>query len=509
MSKKILLIQIPGYGLHTSSGIYCLQGDNVDILDMNLDVVNMICGKGHALSLDAPMIRQHIDYMIEYRAFIGKLNNDADSFFEFASTYTDIFDNYDLFGVSLNGEWYVEMAKHMGNFLKTYMPSATVVIGGAMIQDHYPEIAGEFMENGYDIVVCGDGRQQISEIVRSGNPQNCFSSTFRKDQTCYMTLNRATPLSMPKFHPNLLKYPYPQAVTIPLNMGCFYGRCTFCVDKSYTGGRYLKFDDDIIVTAAMSMKASGIPWVFLGGSGIRKKELKNLLIKLNDCEDRIPYFALECRPYEVDDELAVLLKDSRCIKISFGLESPDDYICNTVYNKGVHLKSFFKGLERLSKIDFIKISVNILVSSVFHRKKDLDDIVNFLNAHDCISDYVLYMLMIAEGTALEDICARKIGKPLVKEMGWQDIFIPEGERDWFMETLAYLADNVEKPFGLFTDEGTNYQLSALIENGDIKNFMKMYHHIQKDYMEEHIRMYFGPEYDAIYNDALPPKHNPA
>ena len=487
MSNRMLLIQLPGYGLQTASSIYALQEKEVDLLDLNLELTRHICGDGYRLNTDDASLNRLCDHITTFKETVKRLH-DFDAFSRFMSPYAETIRGYGLFGVSLNGDWLKSLAKNMAAFIRSIRPDARIAVGGALILDYYPDIAPSLLDAGFDIVIVGDGRTQIRELIRSGKLERCFSSTFSRDGSPLITSRKEALIGMPRFHPNILLYPYPQILTIPLNMGCYYSRCNFCAERSYSGSSsYYKFQNDEIISALQYMQANHIPFVWLGGSGIRKEELRGLLRDLNACGDRIPKYGLESRAIYIDEELAYLLKRSRCAKISFGLESPDEHICNDVFNKGVDIPQFLAGLRNIEKIGYRRVSINIIISSLFHDQPKLDEIAYFLNSYDCIADYVLYLLSITQDRRIETIASRCLETPMIKPFGPEHVFWPEDEPAWFKGAMRYLASKVEKPFGIFVDENTSLQLWSLLTDDQLSDFRSRFYRAQLSISEADFR----------------------
>lgn len=478
MDNRMLLIQLPGYGLQTASSVYALQEEGVDILDLNLDLTRQICGDGYRLATDDDSLSKLCGHVVDFKSRVKRLH-DFDAFSGFVSPHAGKIRGYKLFGVSLNGDWLKPLAVNMAAFIRGIRPDATIAVGGALILDYYPEIAPSLLDAGFDIVVFGDGRSQVRELLSSGDVERCFSSVFSRNGTPWITSRKEALLGMPRFHPNISLYPYPQILTVPINMGCYYGRCSFCAERSYSGSSaYYKFPNEEIISALRHMHASGVPFVWLGGSGIRKEELRGLLKELNACGDGIPKYGLESRAIAIDEELAGLLKRSRCSKISFGLECPDEHICNQIYNKGIDIPGFLAGLRHLEQAGYQRVSINIVISSLFHDGAKLDDIAGFLNSYDCVTDYVLYLLSVTQGRSIETIAAGRLEKPMAKPLGPEHMFWPEGEAEWFKGAMRYLAAQVEKPFGVFMDENTSLQLWSLVEDDQIPDFRRRFYRAQ-------------------------------
>ncbi len=489
--NKLLLIQVPGFGLQSSAALYSLQSENIDILDLNLEIAKEICGNNYKISTTEEGIRKHTQYMLNYRNKNKTLNN-YPIFSQFMEKYSETFKKYNYFALSLITFWNLEILKNFTRFIKSIQPKALIAIGGGVIMDAYPEIASSLLDEGFDIIIDGDGKKQLEMLAQTGEVSACYSSAFNQNGEKYNTSSKKTDISMPGFHPNLLEYPYPQTITIPFNVGCYWARCSFCYDKSYAGAvHYKKYSDEMIIEQMLHMKKQGLPYVFLGGSGIKKNELKELLRKLNQLEDKVPRFCFECRSFEFDDELAELMKNSKIGKISFGLESPEEHICNYTYNKGVSLEGFKRGLNRLDQLGFRRISINITLSPIFCKQENLDKIAHFLNSYDCISDYIVYLLEIPQGTPIEEISSDTFKKPLIKPLS-EGVYEINNQTEWYKQAIIYLAHHVKKPFSLYSDSGSHYQMSCLVDDEQMVDFRERYYKIHLEQLEAEFQLYVGP-----------------
>ena len=308
MQNRMLLIQLPGYGLQTASSVYALQEEGVDILDQNLELTRQICGEGYRLGTDDESMNQVCRHYTAFKDAVKRLHN-FDAFAEFVSPHAETIRGYGLFGVSLNVDWMVGLANRMVAFIRGIRPDAVIAAGGTHVTDTYPEVALPLLDAGFNIVVMGDGRAQVRELMASGRFERCFSSVFARNGARYVTSNRDVPLAMPRFHPNISRYPFPQILTVPLNIGCYYRKCSFCAERTYAGSsKYYRAPNAEVISVLREMRANNVHFVWLGGSGIRKEEFRGLLKELNACGDAIPLFGLESRAFHVDEELAEMLK---------------------------------------------------------------------------------------------------------------------------------------------------------------------------------------------------------
>jgi len=488
---KILLIQVPGFGLQSCAAPYSLQSDHVDILDLNLEITKQICGNDYKITTTDEGIRRHTQYMVSYRK-INQALSEYSNFENLMDQFKEEIQNYTIFALSLITYWNQDILGHFTRYIKKIHSNAIIAIGGGVIMDGYPEIAQSLLDMNFDIIINGDGKEQLEILATTGEVSHCYSSAFMKDGVPYNSSLKNNTLKAPEFHSNLLQYPYPQTVTIPFNVGCYWGRCSFCYDKSYAGAvSYEKCPDTDIINHMVEMKAQGIPYVFLGGSGIKKNELRELLKKLNPLGDKVPRFCFECRSFEFDDELALLLKESKIGKISFGLESPEEAIANDIYDKGISIEGFKRGLSRLDKLGFRRISVNITISPVFCKKENLDEIIKFLNHYDCISDYIVYLLEIPQGTAIEETASETLDKPMIKPLE-EGVYEFSNQAQWYKESITYLVENVKKPFSLYSDSGSHYQMCCLLNDEEMVSFRERYYKIHKEQLESEFKIYVGP-----------------
>lgn len=477
--------------MQSSAGVYSLQDKSTDILDLNLELITRVCGPDYRIGISSEEILEQKNKLRAYKQRLKEFES-YEMFSAFMADYEDIIKEYDIFGVSLNIFWCSYLVEYLNRYIKSVKPGAKTLIGGAAVMDGYPDIAGSFLAAGYDMIINGDGREQLALLAEEKEPENCYSSIFKKEGTAFISSFKKMPISAPAFHKNLLAYPFPQIVSIPFNEGCYWGRCSFCYDKSYSGAvNYKKYPDEMLARQMLEMKAAGVPLVFLAGSGIKKKELKELLRTLNKHGEKIPRFCFECRCFEIDEELAHLMAASQIGKISFGMESPDEEICNDIFNKGISIKGFRRGLELLDKLEYRRISVNITMHPLFTRQKNLEAIAGFVNSHDCLSDYIVYFLEIPHGTGIEEEAAKRLGVPLVKALD-DDIYNVPGEMEWLKKSLLYLAHNAKKPFSLYSDSGTYYQMCCLADNKELAGLRERYYNIHLETLDTEFFLYNGP-----------------
>ena len=232
--------------------------------------------------------------------------------------------------------------------MKKICPDVTTLIGGPHVTAIPQETLEEFP--GFDIAVLGEGELTFREILVSLNDTGIIhdaipGTALRRNGEFVMNVPRAPienldDLPMPAwgllsgfpngYRPSPMRIRRFPCATIVLARGC-PNRCTFC-DRSVFGNRIRSYSPGHVITMIRDLKENyGVQEILIEDDTfvISKKRVIELCQRLIDENIDISWSCLG-RADRVTPDLLKLMKRAGCWHISYGVESGDPRILESV-----------------------------------------------------------------------------------------------------------------------------------------------------------------------------------
>jgi len=271
--------------------------------------------------------------------------------------------------------------KELASLIKSRFPSIITVCGGihpTLFPDCLLEtIAPDCRQASLDGIFAGEGEYSFIEFLEKlKNGETYFDIDnfgYLKDGT--VKINRLKPLIQ-----DLDELPFPDRETYPFidtlkatgyapfifSRGCPYN-CTYCSNhaiakvygKTSNTPRYRSVENCIReiqeVINNFPVKRIGIVDDIFGLNKDWRKQF---------CEEyakkvKVPFFCL-LRVNVVDEEFISMLKDAGCYRISFGVESGNEYIRNKVMNRNISTGQTINAFALAKKYKLETNSINII-----------------------------------------------------------------------------------------------------------------------------------------------------
>ncbi len=241
----------------------------------------------------------------------------------------------------------------------------------------HPTFFPEIIKNpSVDIISIGESEYSFLELVESLDQKKDISNIknlwVKKDGKIYRNELRHLIQNLDDlpFPDREIYYKYPflannDTKTFISGRGCPY-QCTFCFNhvnmKMYLGkGKYVRKRgvDNVIDEILDVKKKYGLKTLFFADDTflIDKKWLKEFSIKYHK-EVGLPFFC-GARADQIDENVVKMLKYAGCYMATIGIESGNEYIRNSVYNKGVKNEQIIKAGRLFKKYSIKTRSTNI------------------------------------------------------------------------------------------------------------------------------------------------------
>ena len=251
----------------------------------------------------------------------------------------------DIIGYSVYSYTFNQSLK-LARIAKDLLNNVKNIFGG-----YHPTAVPEIiMESVVDYVVIGEGEKTLCELIENieqgKSPKHIRGIAFKKNRKIYKTTYRprincideiSRPLREKRFLLETKQYqiafPPPSkqiaVAQVIYSRGCPFN-CHFCSSKSMWGSKVYWRDPISVVDEIENLYETYetnliyFPDLTFNVNINKVKELCSELIKRN-----LPvYWWALFRVDNIDKELLYILKDAKCVKLSFGIESTDDY---TIY----------------------------------------------------------------------------------------------------------------------------------------------------------------------------------
>ncbi len=313
-------------------------------------------------------------------------------------------DNFDLVGISS----YCAQIDEGYELAKRYKGAGVAVVMGGPHVTHCPEEAKEYC----DAVVIGEGELHWLDVLRDCERGSLKSTYGSLDDS--FDLNDAP---MPAF--DLLEIEKYNRLTVQTSRGCPH-RCEFCGSSPLLTKRYRqKPARKVLAEIDKIMEIWDGHFIeFVDDNAIIDKDYwKGLLTELKS--RRIKWFAETDLSVSEDEEILQLMRDSGCVQVLLGLESPVKAGLG-----GVEMKTDWK-LRHLPKYrDAIEIiqSYGIRVTGCFvmgldgHKPEIFSEVIDFVKETEMF-DVQITIMTPFPGTPLYERLRKE--KRLIKERDWR------------------------------------------------------------------------------------------
>lgn len=246
----------------------------------------------------------------------------------------------------------------IASFAKKIFPQAKVILGGV-----HPSIMPEEVLNNpqVDYVVIDEGEITTRELVNGKDPSEILGLYFKKDgqiiknlpRPLIQNLDEIPPpayhlLPMDKYYPAVGSYKRLPAMSIFATRGC-PGRCTFCY-RTFLGVVRKRSARNIIEEIKLLQKNYGIKEICFYDDTFTlfRNVVKDFCRIITEEKIDITWSCFTRVDY-IDEELLLMMKQSGCHLILFGVESADEEILKTI-NKRISLEQVTKVVSLSRKI---------------------------------------------------------------------------------------------------------------------------------------------------------------
>ncbi len=249
-------------------------------------------------------------------------------------------------------------ALNIAEICKKEFSRVKVVLGGV----HPTVLPGEVLENKWvDYVVRDEGEVTIKELVEGKNPGDIPGLSYKAGKDIIHNASRPLIkdldelpipayhlLPIEKYHPAVGAYKRLPAMSLFTTRGC-PGRCTFCY-KTFYGKVRLRSAKNIIEEIKLLQNNYGIEEIAFYDDAftVSKKRVKELCCLLKEEKIDVAWTCFSISKH-IDEQCLILMKESGCHLILFGVESADDQILKNI-NKNISLEQVKETIRLCRKI---------------------------------------------------------------------------------------------------------------------------------------------------------------
>jgi radical SAM superfamily enzyme YgiQ (UPF0313 family) len=339
----------------------------------------------------------------------------------------------DLIGISVLSFNYSE-AVHIAQFIKSKF-NIKIIFGGV----HVILSPGDVLENTViDIVCTGEGEIPLKEILDNNLTCKNIKGIWYKENGKIIKNKRR------KLIENLDSLPFPDFSDfdleryfnlnnnhIPLmgSRGCPYN-CTYCSNhalRKLLDGKYVRFrsPNNIIKEIDLRMKQfckQGFKFLHLfDDTFILSKRFvfdfcKQYMEK--NLQNKIKWTA-NVRANLVTNEIIKIMKDAGCYEVRMGVESGNNYILNTIYNRNITREQLENAIEIIKKNELL-LRLDFILGAPFETIEMMEDTFEF--AKQSGADRVVYAkLYPLPGTEIKKMC--EVESLIEQKMDFHNSFI--------------------------------------------------------------------------------------
>lgn len=321
----------------------------------------------------------------------------------------DLLDEPDIIGVTATTPQYssaVEIAKRV----RAETPESTLLMGGA----HATAMPEECLEY-FDVVIKGEGERALKEICLAHEKKKLMFRIIEKEYIKNLDVLPFPAWDLLPMHKYSLQVGGRKAMHILTSRGCPYN-CVFCC-KSIWGYNFRANSADYLIRELEDLMER-YPWI----SGFQFPDdtfsidrqriidfCKGIIKKKWDIRWKV-----NTRTNHVDKKLLVLMHKAGCIQISYGIESFDQKVLDTI-RKGTTVKG---NIEAMKWTREAGIKVNAFMMIGLPNETD-DSIKKSLELAEKYADSALWSVLTPYPDTYIWDHAEEFGIKIHKNMDWE------------------------------------------------------------------------------------------
>jgi len=275
-----------------------------------------------------------------------------------------------------------------------------------------------------DIVCTGEGEFVLKDLLdESLNCKNIEGVWYKENGKIIKNKNRRLienldELPFPDFDDFELKKYFPlnhNHLPIMGSRGCPYN-CTFCSNhalKKKLDGKYVRFRtvDSVIEEIELRIKQffnEGMKFLyFFDDTFILHKDFVDEFckkFKKKGFHKKIKWTA-NVRANLVDDDVIKKMKDAGCYEVRMGVESGNDYIRNSVYNRNMSNEQLVNAFKIIKKHDLV-LRLDFIIGAPYETLEMMEESFDF--AKQSGGDRIFFARLYPfPGTKIKDVCEKE------------------------------------------------------------------------------------------------------
>lgn len=253
----------------------------------------------------------------------------------------------------------IDVACSIAKECKRIFPNTKVMLGGAHVTFMYEEVMNEYIDIDYCCIGEGEGAiVELVEYLRYGSiPINGIKNiVYRDDITGRVMINERRGyltnmdiLPFAEFSEEMLDAMKERNnIVIVSSRGC-PGGCIFCASRKMSGSKYRYYTAEYLISYLFYYHKiyNFQTYTFLDDTFTANKRR---LRKFAEYVHKLKFylrFTCKSRADVIDEEMADLLSEIKCVSIHVGVESADNRILKAI-NKKITLDDVFKAIKLLA-----------------------------------------------------------------------------------------------------------------------------------------------------------------
>lgn len=377
----------------------------------------------------------------------------------------------------------IEVACSIAKACKKIFPNTKIMLGGAHVTFMYEEVMDECNEIDFCCIAEGEGViVELIEYLRYGSIplEKLKGLVFRNDKTGEVIINEKR-----GFLTNMDILPFAEFtneminamkernnIVIVSSRGC-PGGCIFCASRGMSGSKYRCYSAEYLISYLYYYHKiyNFQTYSFLDDTFTANKRR---LSKFAEYIHKLNFylrFTCKSRADVIDDEMARLLSDIKCVSVHVGVESADNQILRAI-NKKITLDDVFDAI-RILAAHKIRIECTFIIG---HPQDTIETIEKTLIMAKMLNNTEFSLSVIGictpfPGTALWKNKEELGMNILTKKWSRFDLVTP------IFDTCNYSADDLKKGYYYFSNAlGKKDSLPGLSNNRyeDFVQYLNIY-----------------------------------